>query len=182
MTSDQETIRELLLREHSRKNVERILRWIGHDAGRCAVLLECFFGNDPILLQRSSWAVGVLAERAPHLLTPHLTAIAKRAVQSGLHPAVQRNGLRVFQYTDIPKWMRGSLYNISADLLRSAETAIAAKAFAMTILFRIAEQEPDLIPETRWIVEPLTEHTSAGVRSRARRVLHALQNNGKKRK
>ena len=169
----------MLLREHSRKNTDRILRRISNDADRCSALLHHFFGNDPILLQRSSWAVGILGARAPKLFTPYLSAIAKRVVQPGLHPAVQRNGLRVFQYCEILKRMRGSLYNISAELLRSPETAIAAKAFAITILSRIAALEPDLAPETRWIVEPLTEYPSAGVRSRARRALHHLNKRGK---
>lgn len=48
-------IRQLLQEEHSKKQTSRIVRYIGADKTRFAVLIELFFKGEYRITQRAAW-------------------------------------------------------------------------------------------------------------------------------
>mgnify|MGYP003376932866 CR=1 FL=1 len=66
-------VEKQLLLEHSGKNTDRFVQWIGHDPSRVKVLVEIFLGDDPLLTQRA----------APH---PRGSLIPPQKKQQQNHP------------------------------------------------------------------------------------------------
>jgi hypothetical protein len=97
-----------------------------------------------------------------------LIAMMKRP---GVHPAVKRNTVRLLQTIEIPKSLLGPVTNLCFDFLTSPKETIAVKVFSMTVLARIARQEPDLEKELRLVVAQQLPLAGGAFRSRARHVL-----------
>ena len=164
-----------LLKEHSRRQADRIVRWIGNDAGRFSILMELFLRGEHRITQRSAWAVGLCAERHPALVRPYITRMLARMEEPGVHIAVRRNVVRMLQHVDIPAGLLGRVATVCFDYLSAGDSPVAVRVFSMSVLARIAEKEPDLGRELRLILEQQFPYGSAGFRSRAARVLKKLK-------
>ncbi len=169
-------IERQLLVEHTRRNTDRIVRWIGNDPERMEECMKVFLGGDPLLTQRSAWVVGVVADQRPGLLTPWLGAMVRKMREPGVHDAVRRNVVRALQFVEIPSRLSGKVAAICFDELESMKTPVAVKVFAMTVLAAIAERRPDLGREVRLVIERQVEYNSGAFRARARHVLARLGN------
>jgi hypothetical protein len=163
-----------LLIEHSRKNTDRIVKWIGHDPARVKELVEIFLGDDPLLTQRAAWVVGVLADDRGVLLQPWLAKLMKKMRQPGVHDAARRNVIRALQFVDIPPRLLGEVATVCFDELASPLSPIAVRACAMTVLERVVHREPDLGRELRLIIEQQLPYGTPAFHSRAKRVLASL--------
>lgn len=164
-----------LLREHSKTNTHRIVRWIGTDQLRFTQLMNVILGDDALLAQRAAWVLGISVEHSPELAAPWIDAMLKRSTMRGVHPAVPRNILRALQFVPLPKRSRARAVNICADNLQSVHAPIAVKVFSMTVLLNIVRVEPDLLREAVFLIEPLSLHSSAAVRSRTKHVMDLLR-------
>ena len=164
-----------LMREHSKRNIVRVTRWVGDDAHRFAMLMELVLNGEETVSRRASWVMSVCVERNPSLAAPWIRQLIGILDDERSHPAVKRNAIRSLQFIDIPSRSRGRTVDLCITVLRSVRSEIAAKAFAMTVLQNIVKKEPDLRDEAVLVIEPLMEYGSAGVRSRARKVMKALK-------
>lgn len=161
-----------ILRENSKKNVVRVSRWIGKDAARFKRLMNLFLADDARDSRRASWVMTHCVERYPDLALPWIKEMIARCMEANAHDALQRNVMRSLQFVDVPKGARGIVVNAGFDILRSVRSSIAAKAFAMTVLARIARREPDLKQEIAIVLEEILANPgTAGLHARARRVL-----------
>jgi hypothetical protein len=167
-------IEKQLLVEHSRRNTDRIIRWIGADAARLKSVMEIFLGDDPLLTQRSAWVVGVMADEHPGLLQPWLSKMMRKTREPGVHDAVRRNVMRALQFVEIPPRLLGEIASVCFDELASPVSPIAVRACAMTVLERIVEREPELGREFRLVIEQQLPYATAAFHARARKVLATL--------
>lgn len=167
-------VAEQLLVEHSRRNTDRIVRWIGHDAARVKAVMEVLLGDDPLLTQRAAWIVGVLADDRVALLQPWLPRLLRKMRQPGVHDAVRRNVVRALQFAELPPRLLGEVATVCFDELASPETPVAVKACAMSVLTRVVEREPELGREVRLVIEEQLPYASGAFVSRARKVLATL--------
>lgn len=163
-----------LLKEHSRARAERIVRWIGGDRKRFRVLMEMFLGGDYRAAQAAAMAVGICAERRPALAAPYLKRMIARMEEPGVHDAVRRAVVRLLQNADIPPALMGTVADACFRYLSSQEVPVAIRAFAMTVLGRIAAREPELGRELRLVIEQHMPWGSSGFRACAARVLADL--------
>ncbi|KAB2925146.1 MAG: hypothetical protein F9K22_04445 [Bacteroidetes bacterium] len=162
-----------LMRNHSVRNVRRIARWVGAEPDRFAAAMRAMLGEDIVLARRASWVVTLCVERFPFLAEPWLGEMLRMAEMPD--DALQRNMMRSFQFVRIPARRQGRVYNAAFSLLTSPRTSIAAKAFSITVLANIAEQEPDLARELLMVLDEMLAHPlSAGVLSRARKTVRRL--------
>ena len=164
-----------LMREHSKRNIVRVTRRVGDDVQRFAMLMELVLNGEVTVSRRASWVMSVCVERNPSLAAPWIRQLIGILDDERSHPAVKRNAIRSLQFIDIPSRSRGRTVDLCITVLRSVRSEIAAKAFAMTVLQNIVKKEPDLRDEAVLVIEPLMEYGSAGVRSRARKVMKALK-------
>jgi hypothetical protein len=161
----------LLLAEHSRRNTDRIVRWIGVDASRLAMLMKIFLGGDSLLTQRSAWVISVLGDTHPILLEPWIAKMLRKMQKPGVHDAVPRAVTRALQFMEIPARQLGNVAAACFDVLSAGKSPVAVKVNAMTVLARIARREPDLAREVRLVIEQQTQYGAGAIIARARRIL-----------
>lgn len=164
-------IRQALLEEHSKRQTMAIVDYIGGERDRFAELMKVFFAGEYRTTQRAAWTLNYCATRNPSLVYPYLERLVDLLARKDVHNAVRRNIVRLLQFIEIPERLYGKVYSLCIDLVDDTTEPVAVRVFAMTVAANIAKKEPDLLGELKLIVEKHLPHTTAGFRSRARRVL-----------
>ncbi len=164
-------IKSALIKEHSKKQCDRIVNYIGDDKKRFAELMEIFFKGEYRLTQRAAWPMSYCVRKHPGLIRPYFKRLLDNLNKKGLHDAIRRNTVRLLQDVDIPKQFHGRVMNLCFDFIASNDTAVAIKAFSLTILENLSKQYPDIIPELKLIIEERWEHETAAFRTRARKIM-----------
>ncbi len=154
-------IQEELLYEHSKTQRDKILRYIAADKEKFAKLMNLFFGKDRIISQRAAWVMSYCAEEHPELIKPYLSKLVNNLSNEGLHDAIKRNTLRVLQNIDAPEKVQGKLIAICYTYILSKDEPAAVKAFALSVVYRICIQQPDLLNELKVIVDDLLQHSGS---------------------
>ncbi|GGA85187.1 hypothetical protein [Puia dinghuensis] len=168
-------ILEGLKKEHSKKQTDRIVRYIGADKKRFAMLIELFFKGEYRITQRAAWPLSYCVRAHPELIQPYFKPLLDNLGRKDIHIAVVRNTVRLLQDVAIPKKHQGRVMSICFDLIQSPETPIAVKAFSLTILSHLAADYPDIRGELKLIIEEQWEHSTPAFRSRAKKVLKAME-------
>jgi hypothetical protein len=104
-----------------------------------------------------------------------LKALIRNLKRPGLHDAVKRNTIRILQFIPIPRSLQGHATAICFDLFKNPKEPVAVRVFSMSVLGRIAEDQPELKGELKLLIEDQLPFGSAGFISRARKVLKQLQ-------
>lgn len=165
-----------ILKEHSKRQTMKITHWVGNNEKRFARLMTVFLTAEYRVVQRSSWIISLCGERYPRLIGPWVSQLVKRAGEKNVHDAVKRNVVRVFQFVEIPPSHQGKVVNLCFNFLQDVKAPIAVKAFSMTVLLNISQSQPDLKHELRLVIEQMLPYGSAGIHSRAKKVLTQLSN------
>jgi hypothetical protein len=155
----------------SKVQVLKLVRWVGKDKSRFQQLMKIFLqGKDP-LTKKSAWIIGHCAERHPELVTPWLSAMVKKMQEPGAHGAVKRNVVRILQFVDIPRSLQGIVVSICFEFISSEDEPIAVRTFSMTVIDKIAREEPALKKELEFVVRRILPYATPAFRARARKVL-----------
>lgn len=167
-------LRKTILKEHSKTQTMKIVKWVGADENRFAELVDLFLHDEYRVIQRAAWPISYCVADHPQLVKPYLGTFIKLLAKPNLHPAVLRNILRLLQFIDVPKKYLGRLTTSCFDLLIKSDSPIAVKAFAMTVLKNVTMKEPELKRELRIVIEEMMKEGSSGIRARGRMVLKDL--------
>lgn len=165
---------KVILKEHSKPQRDKIVAYVGNDPEKFAELVEVFLQGPYRITQRSSWPLSYLVEQHPELLRPHWKKILAFASKPGIHDAVKRNVLRMFQFVQVPKVYQGRVADLCFRFLADTKEPVAIRVFAMTVLANIARVVPELKNELIPIIEDQLPYASAGFLSRSRKVLKQL--------
>jgi hypothetical protein len=164
-----------LLREHSRKQAEKVARWVGADSARLKVLMQLFLKGEYRIAQRAAWVVAIVGERHPILFRPYLKRMLFRIQEPGIHDAVRRAVVRILQDFEIPRDLLGMAATLCFEELSSADAPVAVKCYSMTVMMHIVKKEPELGRELRLVIEQQLPYASAGFRARAKETLRQLE-------
>ena len=167
-------LREEILFEHSRKQTDRIVKWVGSNEKKFAELMNLFLKGEYRVTQRAAWSVCLCIEKKPLLAKPWLRKMILKTQEKNIHDAVKRNVLKIFSEIEIPKTLYGIVANSCFGFLMNAGEPIAVRVHAMTVLTKIAQVETALKNELRIIVEDLIYHESAGIKARGKKLLKEL--------
>ncbi len=167
-------LKEEILKEHSKRQVIKIGKWIGTNKSRFKELVELCLHDEYVVTQRSVWAISYCADLHPELIIPWLPKLLKKMNEPGVHDAVKRDVLRVLAFHPIPKSVRGALLTICFEELSLPQSPIAVKVHSMTILTKIAKDVPDIIGELRATIEQTLVHAVPAIQVSARRALKEL--------
>ena len=166
------SLKEMIAEEHSKTQCNLIVDYIGSDRKRFASLMDLFFGGEHRIAQRAAWPMSYCAHNHPELITPHLNRLIKNLKKQGLHDAILRNTLRLLQDIQVPKKYHGQLMDACFNFIAAPQTAVAIKAFALTILGNLSKEYPEIRPELKLTIEDRFDHETAAFRSRARKILN----------
>lgn len=164
-------LHQLLRSEHSKKQTDRIVRYIGDDRERFAVLIDLFFKGEYRITQRAAWPLSYCVRAHPALIGPYFKPLLDNLARKDIHVAVVRNTLRLLQDVDIPKRYQGRVMTTCFDFIQSVETPIAVKAFSLTVLANLSSLYPEIRGELQLIIEEQWEHATPAFRSRAKKFL-----------
>lgn len=167
-------LQKALLKEHSKTQTGKIVRYVGNDPQRFSELVDVFLKGPYRVTQRAAWPLSICVEQHPEIAKPHLKKLVKNLRQPALHNAVKRNIVRLLQFVQVPKSLQGEVADICFEYLQNNQEAIAVRAFSMTVLANIVKTNPDLKHELVMILEDILPYGSAGMISRARNTLKQL--------
>jgi hypothetical protein len=174
-------IKELLIAEHSKKQTDGIVKYIGADAQRFAVLMKLFFAGEYRITQRAAWPMSYCVKNHPELIKPYFKKLLDFLQKPGVHNAVARNTVRLLQDIDIPEKYQGQLMSICFDYIQDIKIPAAVKAFSLTILQNLSKKYPEILPELKTIIEEQWPHETPAFKSRAKKILLFIEA-GKKEK
>ncbi len=163
--------REEILARHSKAQCNKIVAWVGQSQARFNVLLSLFLGGEYRVAQRAAWPVNYCVQAYPFLIKTNFKKLIDNLNQPGIHPTVKRNTIRLMQYVDIPKGLQGKVMDCCFSCVVCPTEAVATKAFALTVLGKLALVYPDILPEIKLIIEGQLPYEKASFKSRAKRIM-----------
>jgi hypothetical protein len=164
-------LRKQILKEHSKLNCQRIVKWIGSNQVRFDELFFLFINDEYRVVQRAAWPLSCCAINHPPLIKKHIGKLIKNLKKPGIHDAVKRNTVRLLQEIEIPKKYQGELMNLCFDYIASPTEKVAIKAFSLTILQNFSQYYPEINQELKLIIEERWPHETAAFHSRAKNIL-----------
>lgn len=168
-------LEEQILHENSKSNINYIVAYIQNDAEKFHNLMELFFKGSYRIAQRAAWVMAEAVDKNPGLVNPYVKQIIKTLGKGGIHDAVKRNSLKILEAIEIPVAHQGRLISTCFDFLSDKKEPVAVKVFAMSILLKLTQNEPDLQKELRILIEDQLPYGSPGFISRGQKILDALR-------
>lgn len=169
-------LRAEILKEHSKQQTNRIIKWIGKDQKKFDELVSLFLKGEYRVTQRAGWPLSNIAIEHPALISKHLKKLLLNMQQPGLHNAVLRNTLRLLQFVKIPKSLQGHAAETCFQLFTDKKQPVAVHVFSMSVLGNLCMDYPELKQELKLCIEEQLPYASAGFRSRARKVMKQIGN------
>ena len=167
-------LREEILREHSKAQCTKIVKWVGSDQKRFDELLNLFLNDEYRVVQRAAWPVSYCVIANPVFINKNWKKLINNLKKQGLHDSVKRNSIRLLQDIEIPGKYHGEIMDICFRYLESPTEPLAVKAFSMTVLGNLAKHYPEIIPELKILIEDQLPHQTAGFKSRAKKIYKQL--------
>lgn len=169
-------IKEALLQEHSKKQCDSIIRYIGTDQNKFDSLVNIFLNDEYRVVQRAAWPLSYCVIAHSQLIKKHLKKILDNLKKPGIHNAVKRNTIRLLQATEIPKALHGEVMDTCFQYIADPKEMVAVKAFSLTVLGNLAKQYPEIIPELKLIIDDQLPHQTAAFKVRAKKLLKEFDN------
>ena len=169
-------LREEILKEHSKAQCNKIVKWVGKDQERFIELFNLFLHDEYRVTQRAAWPVSNCVIAHPAFITKNWKKLIDNLKKPGLHDSIKRNSVRFMQSIEIPKKYHGEVMDICFKFLESPIEALAIKVFSMTVLGNLAQKYPGIIPELKLLIGEQIPHQSAGFISRAKKTLKQVGN------
>ena len=164
-------IRNAILKEHSKKQCDAIVKWVGNDQQRFDELFELFLKDEYRVVQRASWPLSCCVELHPEFIQKHYSKLLKNLDKKGIHEAVKRNTVRILQYVDIPEKFHGQVMDICFNYISSPTEAVAIKAFSITVLQNLAKKYPEIVNELKLVIEERWDYETVAFKTRAKKLL-----------
>jgi hypothetical protein len=167
-------IKEALLKEHSKTQMQKIVAYVGDDKKRFAELITLMLTAEYRTGQRAAWPMLYCIENNKDLIKPWFSKMIKKLGEKNIHDAIKRNTLRVLEDVDIPEKYCGTLYDISYAFLHNLKEPIAIRVFALSVLANISKKYPELKTEVIHNAESLLHCGIPALESRSKKVLNQL--------
>lgn len=164
-------LREQLLKEHTKANCLRIVKWVGKDQTRFDELFALFSGDEYRVVQRAAWPVSYCVIDHPGLIKKHFKKLVDNLKKPNPHTAVKRNSMRLLQEIDIPEKFEGEIMNLCFHYISEPTEAAAVKAFSIRVLENLSKKYPEIIQELKTILEDRWDYETPAFKSRARKIL-----------
>ncbi|NIJ53395.1 hypothetical protein [Dyadobacter arcticus] len=163
---------ELLAEPLQSKRVAiRVADYACTSADAFEALMHCFLAEDSKLSQRAAYSLGIAAVKVPHLVQPYVGQLVSQLKKTGSHDALNRNITRIFEVIPIPEEFHGEVIDACFGFLENRLTAIAIRAYSLTILFNFSKIYPEIKTELRFLIEESLHYEKPAFVSRGRKIL-----------
>ena len=166
-------IRKFLKIDSSRLNADILVDKIEEDTDVFEIVWEIMLEDTYPLSMRASRVIWLFAVKHPYYLEPRLSVLITVLPEIKTE-SVWRNMLNVIALLPIPEKHTGHLFDLCYGLVESPGTAIAVRANAMTILYKISNIEPELKIELITLFESQGDTESVAIFARSKILLQKL--------
>ncbi len=173
--------KEQLLKEHSRRNTDKIAKAIGNNADDFKQIVDIIYNGEAPLPQRAAWILAVVNAKHPELLTPYIPLFINTVKQFNID-AIKRNIMVVMATKVIPKKLQAKLINICFEFMQSPTETVVVKVHAMQVIANLAKEHPELTGELMLMIEDQLPRNTAAFRARARMIIKELNKQEKLKK
>jgi hypothetical protein len=163
-----------LLREHSKKQCNRIADNALLTRSNFKKLIDLYFAGPYRVTQRAAWPISVCVERNPEIILPHLSRLIKFLDSENIHDAVKRNTLRLLQFVEIPKRVHAKVLDVCFKYLNDPREPVAIHVFAMAVIAKLALEHGDIKKELSIVIEDKLPYSSPAFRSRGSKILSQM--------
>lgn len=170
-------LRNTILLEHTKANCTYIINWIGNNQQRFNELFNLFLNDEYRVIQRAAWPLSYAVIAHPQFIQKHFAKLLKNLKQPGIHDAIKRNTIRLLSEIEIPKAYHGEIMNTCFNYITDPVEKPSVKAFSLTMLHRLSERYPEIVPELRTIIEDRWDFESAAFKSSAKKILKEFSMN-----
>ncbi len=167
-------LRKTILKEHTKINCTRIVKWIGSDQQRFNKLFDLFLNDEYRVVQRAAWPLSYAVQSHPELIKNNFARLIQNVKKPTVPDAVKRNTVRLLQDVAIPKKFQGDIMNLCFDYILSPTEKPAVKAFSLTILENLSKQYPEIKQELKTVIEDRWDYETASFKARAKKILKGL--------
>ena len=167
-------LREEILKEHSKAQCTKIVKWVCSNQQRFDELFNLFLNDEYRVVKRSAWPMSYCVDAHPSLITKHWKELMHHLKKPNLHDAVKRNSIHVMQDIELPQAYHGKIIDLCYTYLESPKKSLAVKVFSMSVIANLAKHYPEIKPQLKLIIEDQLPQKSAGFKSRAKRVFKQL--------
>lgn len=167
-------LRKTILKEHSKRNCNRIVKWVGGSEKRFKELFQLFLNDEYRVVQRAAWPLSYVLIKHPGLLKNNFGKLIQTLSKPGIHVAVKRNTFRILQNISTPKRYHGEVMSLSFEYLNSVDETVAVKVFSMKVLANLSLIYPEIKTELKLMLEDQWDQQSIAFRNRARKILKTL--------
>jgi hypothetical protein len=176
------SLRQTILKEHSKRNCDQIVSWIGASQARFDQLISLLDDTDPVVPQRTSWPLSFAGEKHPKLIARHVDRLFDKMDEPDVHNGIRRNIMRLFQFVELEEKYHGRLMDTCFRFIGDLQEKVAVKACAFTVLCNLAKHYPDIIPEIKLVVDEQSPHMTASFKARVKQFLRQLNRPAGKRR
>ncbi len=162
-----------LLKEHSRRNSDLIIKHIGKDPLKFKKIIDILYNEPAPLPQRASWLLALMNVKHPELLEPYIPLFVHTILQFETN-GIKRNMASVLAKHRIPESLQGEAIEVFFTLMLSTSETVAVKTEAMDAISKIVKEHPDLKNEFKMTIEDQLPKTTAAFHARAKRILKNL--------
>jgi hypothetical protein len=173
---DEEELKSIIQRMMSMKEAD----WMAVSAIENPVifkkLLEYSYSEDKKLAFRASWTLSKVCDRHPEMILPYLDDLVDTLSKID-NESVERSFLRIVSFAELGRLSQkrhGMLADHCFASLNSALSAIAIKAYAMEILYKLTLIYPELGSELAASIRIIMEEGSAGMVARGQMILRKI--------
>lgn len=167
-------IRRILLGSPTRAKLSQLSDNLGDNKAAFKEIVEIYCAGPYRITHRAAHVMEGICRRYPGLIRPHLKGLIRQLQTPQASVSLKRNTIRLFQFIEIPPAVRGDVLDLCFDFLQDKREPIAVKVFSMSVIVRIAEDEPDLLRELKVIIEDQLPYSGPAFRSRASKVLETI--------
>ncbi|PLX14458.1 MAG: hypothetical protein C0594_00060, partial [Marinilabiliales bacterium] len=115
-------------------------------------LMQIFFKEKNMTAQRAAWAIEVVVEQKPQLVSPYMHEMID-ALEGDTTQAFRRNALKFLRKVELGDDDLGKLTNICFGIVQNAKEAIAIKMYSIYFLQKVTFMFPDLAQELFYILQ-----------------------------
>ncbi len=163
-------LKETILEEHSKLQCDKIVKWVNGKQHHFDQLFALMLTGEKQVAQRAAWPIGFCIMLHPVLLSKHWRSLLNNLKKNDIHDAVKRNSIKVLSTISIPRNYEGEIMTLCFNYVASVTESIAIKAYALTVLHKLAECYPEIIPEIKLLIDDQPRR-SAAFTSRANKLL-----------
>lgn len=145
---------------------------IGTDEKRFAEVFRISINEPYPLSMRAARVVHLCAENYPFLIEPYVNEVID-AISKTKVDGVKRSFLKILTElisTNILR-QKPELIDLCFNLASDLRESIAVRAYCMDLILKLSKTEPDLLNELKTIAEYELDSPSAGMRSKAAKIL-----------